>query len=173
LNILNGEGFVRELVEATFNSERNQVKYSEFYKQFIHSSEFRQIAFYGKLVIIDEDLYDDGLNWCFGGFGPTFIRQRGKFGLGQVILSSARIIDVTHARDWLRHEIGHMFNAPSKRRKNTVESLGLHCTCNLCVMQQKLRVDESYKYSIERAKKKAYTYCPYCEKDIRDYVVPS
>lgn len=41
----------------------------------------------------------------------------------------------------LRHEVGHMFGLPN-RRYNIDQSLGAHCTSNVCTMRQGLSIEE-------------------------------
>ena len=108
-------------------------------------------------------MYYPGVNWCFGGFTAT------RNGLGYVLMSSARINDSDLAKDLLRHELGHMFGAPSQRRTNTSEMLGNHCLNDLCVMQQRLSIEEAVKYAKQRKRANAEVYCCQCENDITEY----
>ena len=87
-----------------------------------------------------------------------------------MLVSTARMEDETVARHVLRHELGHMFGAPSVARINTEESLGLHCTNDPCTMQQKLSVAEALKHAYKIDGNKPY--CPQCTKDITEYVAP-
>ena len=116
----------------------------------------------GKLIIIDEDAYsgDEDCNWFFGALSKV------PDSLGYLFVSTARMQSENQARDILRHELGHMFGAPSQGRSNTYDLWGLHCSNDLCVMQQKASVGQAVKYAEQRAKAGAPTYCSQCEEDI-------
>lgn len=148
-----------------YNADREQVDASGLLVD-ICSTELGSIWKPGKFILFDYDIYDGSephSNWFFGGVSKTNV------GLGYLILSTARFQGEIHARDILKHEAGHLFNAPSKGRSNTYEHLGLHCSNNFCVMQQKDTVPSSIKYAHERARKKASAYCYQCEDDIRNF----
>jgi len=155
--------FVDKFARGSYNERRGQVNVDSFVNDISTAPVMQKFYKNGKLILLDYDLYGEGLNWCFGGFTPTNV------GLGYVILSTAKMQNNGQARDWLRHELGHMFGAPSTSRKNTYESLGLHCSTPLCVMQQKLTVDEAVRYAEQRARANATTYCRDCEKDIKNF----
>jgi predicted Zn-dependent protease len=160
-------GFVGNLVRQAYNPQRNQVNQRAMLNALHNNSKVQESPRAGKIVLFDEDLYDTGLNWCFGGF--TGVDE----GLGYILISSAKIKSIEHARDLNRHEIGHMFGAPSLARERTrsaIRNLGLHCTTPGCVMQQKTDLKEAVRYASQRAKMNAPTYCGICEQNIRDYV---
>ncbi|MEK6952195.1 MAG: hypothetical protein AABX29_04205 [Nanoarchaeota archaeon] len=166
----NPDVFLQDYINRNFNSSRNQLNSEGLMRDILKTSEMKQLRRDGKIIIVDEDLYGEGLNWCFGGFMGTMI------GLGFILLSTARLQDDCHARDLIRHEVGHMFSAPSEKRRqktngNVYDNLGLHCGNDLCVMQQKDTVDSSVEYSHQRARSNADSYCGQCIKDIRDYEV--
>jgi len=159
------KSILQSCLSRNYNSRRNQVDASGLMND-IHFI-FRKLWMPGKLILFDYDLYDGSdprSNWFFGGFAGT-VR-----GLGYITLSASRLSDKIHARDLIRHEVGHMFNAPSSGRSNTYENLGLHCSNSLCVMQQKDTVTSSIKYAHERERRKARTYCLQCERDIANYL---
>jgi len=162
--IANPEKMLKRFIGHNYDLDRKQVHYRNMLEdisrsKFVAHTEMES----GKIFFLKEDLYSDGLNWCFGGFTPAAV------GLGYVLISSARVDDDFQARDIIRHELGHMFGAPSGGRKNTYDSLGLHCSNNLCVMQQKLSVPESIRYAHIRRKTRAPAYCRDCIKDIVEY----
>ena len=166
----NPDVLLNPYIEKNFNPKRNQLHSRGLIKDIVKTGFHNDFKRDGKIIIVDEDLYDDGLNWCFGGFMGT------RIGIGYILLSTSRLQNDYHARDLIRHEIGHMFGAPSDNRAcelngNVYEHLGLHCSNDLCVMQQKDRVDFSVKYAIKRARLNADTYCSQCTNDIRNYEV--
>ena len=157
---------INTIAQKVYNPKRNQIDATGFL-QHIMNTKFAEYVNQGKIILLDYDIYDatdPNSNWFFGGFSGT------NRGLGYITLSTARLQDEIHARDLVRHEIGHMFNAPKEGRTNTYENLGLHCKNRLCVMQQKDTVPDSIKYTHKRARKKAQTYCTQCAKDIKDYI---
>ena len=157
---------IDDFARQAYNPKRDQLKAIKFLHK-MHNTGLGRCQ-EGKLIITDYDLYDEtdpDSKWFFGGFNGT------NHGLGYITLSTARLQDEVHARDLVRHEAGHMFNAPSKGRNNTYELLGLHCSNDLCVMQQKDTVPSSIKYAHLRARKKSRVFCNQCEKDISEYVV--
>jgi predicted Zn-dependent protease len=156
--------FLERQISLSHNPERNQVNGRELLAR-INDSDIGRYTQHGKLILIDNDLYYPQIGWCFGGFSGT------DTGLGYILMSSARMQTPEQAVDILRHELGHMFGAPSEGRTNTYQHLGLHCSNNLCVMQQKDTVSGSVKYAAQRARAKAPTYCAQCERDIREHKV--
>lgn len=160
----NSSKVIDEVINASYKGHRNQVDYNEFLRYFCNMEPTLQLeATSKKLVFINQDLYSTGLNWCFGGFSRLFP------GEGYIVLSTNRINDALHLADIIGHEAGHMFNAPSYDRKNTYQSLGLHCSNELCVMQQKLTVEDSIQYAYERKAKNTSMYCNECKEDIKKY----
>ncbi len=155
--------FLRQFEEMAYEPRRKQVN-AHLFTQALHmTDEMKTRHSEGKLIILDSDIYsgDSDCNWFFGGYSQV------QDSLGYVTLSTARVNSNIQARDLIRHELGHMFGAPSTQRSNTYELGGLHCSNDLCVMQQKMSVDEAIKYSQERARLNAETYCPQCQLDIK------
>ena len=148
------------------NRQRNQVDGRAFLQALNETEVMQHYPDAGKIILLDSDLYVGRLNWCFGSMTSTL------GGLGYIVLSTNRMKDTIHAKDIIRHELGHMFKAPSQGRRNTKESLGLHCTMSDCVMQQKLDVREAIRYAHQRSRKSSPIFCPDCEKDLRAYVAP-
>ena len=161
-------GFLESQIAASYNSLRGQVNGRELIKR-VNESGIGKFVQPGKLIIINEDLYYPSTGWVFGGYTPTS-DGRGLSGGGYILLSTARARVPELATDILRHELGHMFGAPSEGRTNTAESLGLHCVNDICVMQQKLTLAEAVRYAKQRASAGASTYCAQCEADIQRYV---
>lgn len=153
-------GFLESQIAESFSPQRRQVQGRQLLDR-INSSGIGKFTSQGKIIIIDNDIYYPGLNWCFGGYTET------DRGLGYILISTARMKSENHAKDILRHEIGHMFGAPSQGRSNTYGNLGLHCSNDLCVMQQKDGLREAVSYAEQRARLNAGTYCSQCEDDIR------
>ena len=165
--VKNVESFLDNIVEETFERKREQTHYDRLLRKINATKELNNLWREGKLIIVDTDLYSDSTNnWCFGGFCPT------KYGLGYLLVSTARFEDNTLAKQVLHHEIGHMFGAPSEGRTNTIEELGLHCTNDLCAMQQKITVSEARKYAHKIEKKDLFPYCLQCTEDIQKYRFP-
>jgi len=155
-----------ELVEELFERNRNQVKYERLLDRINTIKGMRYINNDGKLVIVDADFYSNRANWCFGGFNGT------EYGLGYILVSAARMKDEVMAEQIFQHELGHMFKAPHEGRSNSVEQLGLHCTNDLCTMQQKMTVRDALKYAHQIKDAGAPLYCPQCAADIKSYRPP-
>jgi len=173
-SVKGAEDYVEKAIKKSLHLERQgykgsgQVKVEELLRNLYDIPFIKQTWHMGKVITIDQDLYatnSDGrdLNWCFGGFLGA------SESIGYVVVSTARLQDVVHARDLLRHEIGHMFGAPTRNRKDVEFTLGRHCSNDLCVMQQKVSIPDSLSYAHLRANKRAKTYCISCERDIRNY----
>ena len=159
----NSDGLIKKCIKNSFERYRNQVNANKFLRQLIPSLKKLNLGESQRIVLFDEDLYYSGTNWVFGGF------SRFAPGPGYIVLSANRVKNDLQMKDILCHETGHMFSAPRSGRKNTYESLGNHCSNELCVMQQKLTIEESIKFTIERASKHADTYCEDCKKDIASF----
>lgn len=157
--------FLQTFVDMAYEPERNQVNAHKFTQALHITNEMKSRYEAGKLIILDKDVYsgDKDCNFFFGGFCQV------PDSLGYITLSTARVVNEPQARDLIRHEIGHMFGAPSTGRKNTYELYGLHCSNDLCVMQQKESVTQAIAYANQRAKLNARTYCEQCEQDIRSH----
>jgi predicted Zn-dependent protease len=155
--------FLERQVALSYGNKREQVGGRELLKR-INESDVGKLIESGKVILISHDLYLGRANgFCFGGYTPT------EEGLGYLLMSTARTETPEFAADVLRHELGHMFGAPSEGRRNTEESLGFHCLTPYCVMQQKLTVGDALRYATQRAKSGAQTYCEQCEKDIQGF----
>ncbi|RMD67204.1 hypothetical protein D6817_02245 [Candidatus Pacearchaeota archaeon] len=159
---------IEPFVEAAFNPARGQA-HGQKVLDSLHSTRVfgQELGDDGKLIIIDRDLYSDyATNWCFGGFCPV------SNSLGYILLSTARISDETLGEHIVRHELGHMFGAPSEGRTNTVDILGLHCSNNLCTMQQQLSVPEALRYAHRIKSAGIFPFCEQCVEDMRRYRPP-
>jgi predicted Zn-dependent protease len=108
------------------------------------------------IVIVEEDLYYEGLNWCFGA----------SMGDGSIIMSTRRLRRSNHITDLVGHELGHKLGIPSTGRSNTEELLGTHCTNDLCVMQQKMTVKDAVDYWERRLASGAGLYCRQCLEEL-------
>jgi len=165
----NAAEFLRQYIEKNFNQERQQLEKRKFAEACLGQEEVTKHQASGKLVIVSQDMYYQGLftdtAWVFGATKPL------TYTLGHSVLSTARLKDDIHARDMLRHELGHLFRAPSKGRANTYEEFGPHCSNDLCVMKQNLSVKSSSKYAHKRARKNVDTYCPECQTDMKSFTV--
>ncbi|MBI4146773.1 hypothetical protein HY489_05545 [Candidatus Woesearchaeota archaeon] len=115
-----------------------------------------------RVVIVEPDLFADGLNWCFGGHTK-------HAGTDYVVLSTKRVRDYTHLFHLFAHELGHMYGAAPPGRRNTIELLGSHCVNNNCVMQQQVTIEDSVLYAHARARSGAPVYCGQCQVDLRRY----
>ena len=167
VNKKQAEEFLDSYVKGSFNPQRNQVNGNVLLEKLSRLSFMQEgdFALGGKIILIDEDLYDEGTNWMFGAFAPT------PLGLGYLILSTRRLQNGIHARDYLIHELGHMFGAPSKDRTNIYESLGTHCSNHLCVMKQSLTIEEAVIYSHKRYRVSAPPFCSQCKEDIKNFII--
>jgi len=154
-------GLIDNFSAQALDKTRNQVNTRQFLEKINDTEIMQHYAEAGKLIIVDHDLFSEGMNW---GFGVSVGDSRG---LGYVLLSTARVQSIPQAKDIVSHELGHMFGAPSKPRTNTTENLGIHCINDLCVMQQKAGLFDAIKYAKQRAGAK--TYCEQCEQDIRGF----
>jgi predicted Zn-dependent protease len=166
LDYFDAQALIDNFSRKYLNEERGQVHAGDMLEALNETEVMQHYSDAGKVIVLDEDIYNEGLNWCFGNMTRT------SRGLGYIILSTNRLQDETHARDLIRHEVGHMFNAPSQGREGTTESLGTHCLTPSCVMQQKLDVNEAVKYAHERKKNNSPIFCQDCESDIRSYQAP-
>ena len=154
-----GYQFVKELERTAYDFRRQQVNLDIFLRKFgqIHPNKDPNSQ---NIILLEKDIFWPGLNWCFGQCGN-------ESGQNYVIVSTARIKEGLSLKDWLCHELGHMYGAAKRGRSNTTESLGSHCTNDLCVMQQKLSVQEAIKYTNKRRLNNASTYCPQCQDELR------
>ena len=158
------DSFLDTVIPEAFDAGRQQVNMLTLVQRINREESLGSLGMAGKVVVVDHDAYfGAGNNWSFGVYIPT------SFGLGYVVVSSARFEDETLAKYTLKHELGHMFGAPSEGRSNTTESLGLHCVTDLCTMQQKLSVRSALGYArrVERSAETAY--CHQCTTDIQRY----
>ena len=115
------------------------------------------------ILITRHDLYATGLNYCLG------ISEENKF----AIVSVARFIDEDNKLDLenfktvLMHEFGHLIGLTNKKRVNTEELLGAHCTNDGCIMQQRMNGDFT-DLTKARLKKKHLGKPPICDDCIRE-----
>ena len=156
--------FVDRMVQASFNDERNQVDAGALVGNIMRSPELTQLEGFNKIVLFDKDLYsydnEKVFNWVFGG---CYSLDDGKL----IALSTARLKDEVHAKDVIRHEVGHMFGAPNPARNDVYEHLGNHCGNPICVMHQRDTVEASRTAAYEQARRGGLGYCNRCEEDIR------
>ncbi|MBU1974452.1 MAG: hypothetical protein KKH52_03600, partial [Nanoarchaeota archaeon] len=151
---------IQHFAAESTHPRRKQVHIKRLLDQIISLNEVRNNPQRQNLILLEQDLYADGLNWCFGGY-------QHYLGKDFVTISTARIQDEAHLFHIFAHELGHMYGAAFRGRSNTREELGFHCLNDLCVMQQQLSVKESASYAHRRLKSKAPTYCHQCQDDLR------
>jgi len=151
---------VRDAEKNAYNYGRKQVHTTNLLRNLLEDS---RIDLIGKnsFTLVESDLYDDGLNWCFGVLVPDFYSGQ------HLILSTYRLRDTDLLTHVAIHELGHMFGAASQGRRNTEENLGNHCT-NLCIMQQKLSVPEM-KAHVRQLADREDKFCFDCISDLRRY----
>lgn len=153
---------VKEIEEEAYNPLRDQIKV-EALNQSVWDY-FKNYPYNPIILATDKDLYSDKTNYCLGA-------TTNYYGKNIVIISQKRIEYFDHLIISTTHELGHVFGAASKNRKNTEENLGIHCTNPNCVMQQKINLNESIKYA-----RRIYTlfkigclpslFCKDCQNDI-------
>jgi len=155
-----------QIIQASYNSTRNQVNANTFMNYFVNTTFNRQNRDAGKFIIIDEDLYNGQTdnNWVFGG---KYQLEGDR--LGMVLLSTARLANEAHARHVAQHELGHLFGAPNPRRRDTYECLGTHCADSDCIMHQEISLQKSIQQAMAAARNGGAKFCTNCEGDIRRY----
>ena len=151
---------IKNSENITYNSNRNQVHLTNLLKSVIKNSN-QNIIGKKSFILTEYDLYDNGLNWCFGSVIPDIK------GGSHLVMSTYRIKDLKTIAHVATHEFGHMFGAASEGRRNTEENLGSHCT-NLCIMQQKLSVPEMTNHANQLSNRKN-KFCYDCEQELRNY----
>ena len=70
-------------------------------------------------------------------------------------------------KDIVMHELGHVFRATHKNRRNVVENLGEHCTDADCLMYEYAYTGEAFN---RRHHKKKPIFCNDCMDSMRDYM---
>ena len=111
------------------------------------------------IVVIENDLFMEGLNWCFGVWCP---------GSNALIISISRMKNLYQFRDMLYHELGHLMGACQDGRSNTNIELGTHCVNDLCSMQQKMSIPLALEHTKNRYKAKAPPYCDQCLEEMKN-----
>lgn len=159
--------FLKTFIDMAYKPKRKQVDAYALTNALHQTQEMKDRYEAGKIIVIDQDAFsgDEDCNFFFGALSKC------PESLGYVLVSTARMQSENHARDIIRHEVGHMFGAPSEARNNTYELYGLHCSNTDCVMQQKDSVAKAVRYAEQRAKRNAGTYCGQCEQDIQNFRV--
>ena len=154
---MSGYNYVKSLEKSSYNSARDQCKQSSLLTRIAndHVSRDKQ-----RVIFTEKDLFDEGLNWCFGGYAQATDGQQ------FVLVSVDRVKNGNHWFDLLAHELGHMYGAASEGRSNTYESLGSHCLNDLCVMKQNLTVDSAIAYANRRHALNAPTFCYQCAEEL-------
>ena len=147
---------VDKAIERDFyNPQRNQCCFETILD--LNGDSIRQ-----SLIVLEDDLYSNDLNWCFGGYSPSH---------DCIIISTARIRSENHLYDLIGHEIGHFLGMCTNDRVNTVEMLGMHCTNDLCVMQQKMTVKDALEHTYARHAINAPLYCDDCLNDVKELLI--
>ncbi|PLW80187.1 hypothetical protein C0585_03475 [Candidatus Woesearchaeota archaeon] len=155
-----GYNQVKNAEKGAFNSRRNQLHATRFLCNMIENDN----GLYGinTMILTEQDIYDDGLNWAFGGV------KSDAAGGKHLILSVARLNNLEALTHTGIHELGHIYGAAGDlRRSNTESNLGPHCT-NFCVMEQKLDVQLMLEQS-RRLSSKKDKFCYQCINDIMNY----
>ncbi len=118
-----------------------------------------------EVTLVSEDIYDVGLNFCFGITFP---------GVGMV-LSTRRFQDALDKygqtecfRTLALHETGHLFGLVSRQRPGAVELLGSHCA-NKCVMRQGLTLNAFVDFTNNRLQDSKNEFCSECLTEIRRF----
>jgi len=158
-----GFSIVKQAVSIAYDYNRSQVRYSTLLETILNNP---NVNAKGKLTITltEFDLYDKGLNWCFGtscsdGYG-------GK----HIVASTSRIPDIDTLAFVVTHELGHALGAASPGRSNTEKDLGSHCT-NTCIMEQKLTVP-AMRIQAKLLSNKYNKFCHQCADEIKAYQGP-
>lgn len=157
-----GYNLVKHLEQGAYNPDGGQVSRDEILKMADKIPKIGGDRTTQKIILVENDLYTPSVNWCFGGFTHFH-------GNDYIVISTARVKNLLHFTDINIHELGHMYGAPRRGRRNTTEHLGTHCLTDLCVMQQKDTVEASEAYSKRRHQLKSDSYCPQCKDDIIRY----
>lgn len=110
------------------------------------------------LLVTKHDLYADKLNFCLG------VSKENAFS----IVSTARFIDRNNRLDVeglktiVMHEFGHLIGLTHEGRANTTEQLGIHCTNDGCIMQQRMDGDFREITTARLTAKQLYGLPPIC-----------
>jgi predicted Zn-dependent protease len=155
------DGIVPEMDLVDFYvASRKQLNADTFLEAFHRKPEMIPLLDQYKIILLDYDLFLPGLNWFMGGLSNNY---------NYLTISCARAKNGDQLKDMIRHEIGHLFGAPSEGRNNTTECLGLHCVNDYCTMQQKSSAVEFWNWTQYRLKAGAPAYCDQCIKDIKNH----
>jgi predicted Zn-dependent protease len=164
---MEGYSIVRDLVKKSFNSKRGQVEIEALVGNLVNNPFVRSKPSGAKvIVLIPEDLYaynrGQPTNWVHGSYFNHYARE-------VVVISAARfysgnVFDPIHFKHVMAHELGHMYNATSRGRRHTYESLGTHCA-NDCIMQQDLEV-RSGKERAHDLHRRGVTFCNNCKREM-------
>lgn len=153
-----GYNLVKQIERRHLNS-RGQVHLERLVVDLVNHPQVGHNPRVATIVITDNDLYSDRVNWCFGSVNQD------TDGANYLTLSTARIQDPIRFRHVATHELGHLFGAASRGRRNTVENLGPHCT-NQCVMEQKLSEEEMHRHA-RVISAKTDKFCHECQEELR------
>jgi len=149
---------INKFLDKNFDQKREQVETSGFVEDLMNGTKFKGVM----VVITDKDIYNKNNNFCFGtSYSGTDENE-------YVVISTNRVKEKSHLAFILIHELGHSYGAAKKGREHTDESLGIHCTNDGCVMQQKIDMREALSYA-EKVYKKKIFFCNECKKDIENY----
>ena len=168
---IDGYSFAIEALNYSYEPERKQINLTKLLNLLVGIDIIQDNPFSNKVFLFDQDMYTPGRdNWCYGITQPVSSFKFGKkINFNILFCSTKRIKAEALLFDLFAHEFGHMLNASPNGRPNTVESLGSHCTNNLCVMQQKLEAGEALQYALLRHRRKVPVFCPQCQEDIKRY----
>ncbi len=166
---MEGYNVVRDLVRRSFDSHRGQIQIEALvgvldYNSLVQSKP-KEARF---IVLVPEDLYalngGHPTNWVHGAYFSKTSNSKDV-----VVISTARFytngkFDPIHFRHVMAHELGHMFGATKKGRRNTYELLGPHCS-NDCIMRQDVDVG-SGKDRAHDMHRKGTTFCNDCRREM-------
>ena len=166
-----GFEIVRYLIERSYDNGRNQVELRTFEKEFLALDIVQDNPRTIKMILLEVDIYKkNSTNWEYGSTTRFKVSGRGTdFYMEILIISKYRMKHELMLFDTVAHEIGHLLGVAPRGRSNTEVSLGIHCTNNLCVMQQKLEGSEALSYTNLRHEMRAPLFCRQCENDIEKF----
>ena len=164
---MEGYNVARTLIGQSFNSQRGQVEMEALIGNIVKHPFIQGCGNDAKVImLIPEDLYahNEGrpTNWVHGGH----FHHNGR---DIVVISTHRfynagVFDPIHFKYVMTHELGHMYGATPKDRKNTYELLGVHCS-NDCIMQQSREGDGAKRRAHELHKNNT-TFCHDCRTEM-------
>ncbi len=155
---ITGYNIVKAAEQAARNNSRSQVNYLHLIAEV--GNAVGHAPGIDTLILTEQDIFDDQVRWCFGS---TISIAEASY----LVLSTFRLREPSLLTHVATHELGHIYGAAPKGRKNTEENLGSHCT-NTCVMEQKLSVDTMLQHA-KIIGLRPDKFCYDCQGDLRYY----